>query len=403
MKILRISGWLVATALAGLVGVWTYAIGIEVRAPRPSPIFGYSLSGKAAGNFAYSSFATREENTAGTRVTATERRLAHGAYRREPLSTSSLALLAKSMSDGQQKAEGAALFELAGKLTRRNFLISNELIKLSATQGNQEIFFAWLSRVMLTNDVARKGYSLAMADATARDDSIEALLPVLGAEPRWSDDYWKSVVTRPASLANAARIRMGLARRPWRQVELAKTDRELIGALVNDRQFGMAEKLAMALGLGKNGAGLVRNGDFATAPSFSPFDWELATLGNLGASINENDKNLSISAIGGAKGLAAQQLLRLRPGSYRLSWSLSGNLPESSALSMRISCAEADADVMTPVLIPLAVGKKAREVTISGANCSWYRLSILTDIPDDAMGMDAYLDDVALVPVGAAG
>lgn len=384
--------------LAGFVGVWSYAVGHEVRAPTAVPVFGYTLSEKAAANLAYSSFANREAKAPGGRVKAVEKALANRAYRSEPLSVPALGILARSMATEGETAKGAAVFELAGKLSRRNFLVSSELIKLSATRDNPQLFFTWLSRVMLTNDSARKGYSLAMADATARDDAVKALIPVLGAAPRWSDDYWESVVTRPASLTNAAALRMDLTRRPWRQVEVTKTDGKLIAELVNNRQFDTAERLAVTLGLPKN-PGLVRNGDFSSMPAFSPFDWELAMLGNLGASINADDKNLSISAIGGARGLAAQQLFRLAPGNFRLGWTLSGNIPaEGTQLWLRISCAEAGVQGTAPLSIPLQAGKKAQSIAICGSNCRWHWLSVVADVPDDAPGFDAYIDNVSLIP-----
>lgn len=399
MTILRISGWIVAIVLAGFVGLWTFAVGQEVRAPKPIPAFGYALSGSAAANAAYASFAAREEKKAGTEVTSTERALAERAYRREPMSVAALALLAKSRNGA---GESRALLDLAGQLSRRNFLTSSELIKSSAQQDEPRLFFTWLSRVMLTNDTARKGYSLAMADATARNDAVAALVPVLSTRPGWSEDYWESVVTRPNSLVNAAKLRMELARQPWRQVEMSKADSKMIVELVKNRHFDTAEQLAGTLGLRTKRGELVRNGDFASSPSFSPFDWELVTLGNLGASINDDDKYLSISAIGGAKGLAAQQLLRLAPGEYRLNWSLSGDLPaDGMPLSIRIACAEAGIQAMTPLSIPLEIGKKGRDITISGAACRWYWLSIFTDVADDAPGLDAAIDNLSIISGGA--
>ncbi|ALH82294.1 hypothetical protein [Sphingopyxis macrogoltabida] len=400
MNIRRILGWFVTIVLAGGVGLWSHAIGNEIRMPTPAPLFGYSLNPQAGGNFAFASFATREEQKRGTRVTRIERTLADRAYRTEPLSAPALAILAKAMMAEGAREKGVALLTLAGKLTRRNLLISRELIAASAERNDSRGFFTWLSRSVLTNEQARKTYILAMADATARPDAVEALLSVLGAKPRWADDYWRSVVTRPASLANAAALRMKLARGPWSQGALTPTDQTLIARLVNQRQFNTAERLALSLGLGHSNTQLVRNGDFARSPLFAPFDWELATLGNLGASINPNDKKLAISAIGGAKGLAAQQLLRLPPGHFQLSWSLSGNIPnQNGGLSIGIRCAELNVGAMAPLSVPLVAGKQRRDFVIENNNCRWFWLSMEMDVPDDALGLDAYIDNVSISPV----
>jgi hypothetical protein len=402
LSIVRALGWLAALALAFFVAIWTYVISNEVSAPNRLQALGLSLSGRAEANYAYATFSMRQEKDETVRVSDTERRLAAQAYRREPLSVPAVALLAKSMMATDATKE-ASLFNLAGKLSRRNMLVNSELIKSSASQNDAPAFFIWLSRAMLTNDNARDVYGMAMADATARDGAVEALVPVIGPGPSWAEDYWRLVIARPKSLTNAAKLRMELAGRPWRQVEVSTTDQRLLLGLVGLHAFDVARKLAWTLGLQTDRGNLLTNGDFASPPKLPPFDWGLTALGNLGSSVDRDNRRLLISAIGGAKGAAAQQLLRLMPGNYQINWSFSSNMPiEPTPLSLRINCAEANVESMVPLSIPLMLGKQRRSVTITGGACHWYWFSIVADMPDAAPGLDAYLDNISMVPMAAS-
>src|SRR5690606_39015716 len=150
-----------------------------------------------------------------------------------------------------------------------------------------------------------------MAEATAKDGAVDALTPIIGPVPRWSDSYWQQVIQRPASLLNAAKLRTAVAQAPWRQTTVSRWDRDLETGLTNRGHFDAAEALYKGLGLAGDGRSinLVSDGGFARQPQLPPFDWQLAVSGTLGASIDDKDKSLLVSAIGGARGFAARQLL----------------------------------------------------------------------------------------------
>lgn len=406
MKISSIAIWAVSVALAGGVAFSSHVVGTEVRAPARSCATQVSLSRGACANLAAASYAARRLKDPATGALKQERQFALRGYRAEPLSASALSILSLPGKGEAKAGDQQALLDLAGKVTRRNTLINAQAIEAAGRRDDKQAFFRWLSRSMLTNNEARKSYIGVMAKATSMPGAVEALTPVIGAEPNWAPDYWRNVVQFPPSLVNAAELRIATTRSPWRQTSIGEMDERLVLGLVQyghlDEAFALSERLAPANWRDKTGANRLINGRFAAQPHFAPLDWELAATGNLGASIEPAKKRLLISAIGGAQGMTTRQLVRLSPGAYTLRWTLSDN-PEmqKDALRFRIFCAEAGGGA-PPVIVPALTGKQQAIVRIAGEKCEWHWLSLDIFLPDDAAGVDVYLSDVSLTPAREA-
>mgnify|MGYP002379305665 CR=1 FL=1 len=400
MAIRRGIGWLLAVATAVYVGFCSFAIAYEKRSPARALAVGMPHSGTAEASLAYNAFSARRAGDPNAVVNPDEVRLAKSAYRQEPLSIPALGLIADSMPNGKEGTERQALFELAGKLNRRNTLVNTELVKAAALRGDDRAFFAWLSRVMLVGKEAKTTYGAAMAEATARNGAVEALIPIIGERPGWADYYWGLVVRRPASLANAAQLRLAVAGAPWLQQEIMPTDKTLLLNLVRDGHMDAAYKLAEGLGLGRSTkANLLYNGDFAISPELAPFDWQLSSQGNLGASVDPREKILAISAIGGARGSAARQLLKLAPGRYDLNWKVAADSAiDPGSLVVRIDCAERGKDGAILPPVPVAAGEGKAVAVIPDDACQWYWFSLAVVIPDDVIGLDANVLHLSLTP-----
>lgn len=404
MTVRRGIGWLIAIVVALVVALWSYAIANDKRAPVRALAIAVPTPGTAQASLAYDAFATRSAQDPKVRANANEAQLARAAYRSEPLSVPALGILAVSMAGGEQARQRQALLDLAGKISRRNMLINNEQIKAAALRGDDRAFFTWLSRVMLIGDQAKAAYGTAMAQATARNRAVEALAPIIGPRPSWAEYYWQLVVKQPASLVNAARLRLAVAGAPWRQREVMPTDKQLLLALVGNGHLDAAHRLATGLGLSRSaGTNLLNNGDFGAVPELVPFDWQLSSQGNLGASIDRREKNLVISAIGGARGAAAQQLLQLAPGRYSLGWKIAADSPVNSGeLAARIVCAERGGGEIGLSSIALKPGDAKSVITVPDSGCRWYWFAITVEIPDDAPGIDVNLQRLSLTPLANA-
>lgn len=403
---LRGLGWLVALAVALLVGLWSFAIGNEFRSPARSwAAIPWSPHSAAGGNLAYLLYSARLAENPAAQVSPAEKRMSANAYGADPLAVPALGLLALSMTDEAQQARRRSLLERTGELSRRSSLVNYELVKEAGLRNDDRAFFTWLSRSVLTNNQARTTYLAVMAEATARDGAVAALTPVIGPQPSWAETYWRSLLGKSASLANGARLRIAVAGRPWGQTSISVTDRSLVQRLVGVQEFELARQLAGALGrpgaARADGANLLGKANLARQPELPPFDWQLTALGNLGSSIDSDSRTLTISAIAGARGAAVRRLLHLTPGHYRLGWTLSesgfdsGEMA-SNMLSADVRCAEQNVQTENPAPVTLLQGKREAALSISDSACRWYWLSILVDIPDDAAGVDAQLRDISL-------
>lgn len=402
MSIVRILRWMLASLLGAAVALWSFAVSNETRNPTAvaalADIPGLPVA-VARDGVALRLYAARRDSDPGAKVNKTERDLAHYSYRKEPLLASSVGLLAMSSGEGISASTRESLLEQAGRLTRRNSLVAINLIESAALRGDDRAFFAWLSRLMLTKESARQTYGTAMAKATARDGAVEALLPVLGSKPPWADQYWRLIAGNRDSLVNGAELRIELSRAPWLQTRVTPADDVLTRALVNAGQFQTAKRIAAALQprLIKQADNILRNGNFTAAPVLPPFDWQLTGSGSLGSSIDARQKNLRISAIPGARGAAARQLLRLEPGKYALGWSASSDEPfAADVLSLRFVCASPASGSSAPISLPLTMGKQQRASIHIAGSCRWYWLSIDAAVPDDSAGIDAYVHNLSI-------
>ena len=397
----RVLGWLIVSAFAIGVGLSSYAISNESRAPAKALIVGVPPSAIASGNLALQSLGARRVRDGRARVSPHEVTMAARAYQSEPLAASAVAIQALSLSGGVNSDRGQALLELAGRLSRRSVLVNMSLVEAAAKRDDRRAFFAWLSRAMLTNSEASQAYGAAMAEATAQNGAVEALIDVLSPKPRWANTYWELVTRRPESLGNAARIRIALAREPWRQTDIQPTDEILVLGLAGIGRFNEARQLANALRPAKREKGnLLVNGSFAGDAALAPFDWRLAALGNLGASIDARNRQLVVSAVGGASGSAAQQLVQLVPGKYRFAWTMSSNAPmPADAMKVRIRCAEPGVESPIGILTPLLAGKRSKNIQVAVGPCRWHWVSIDVALQDDALGIDATISDLSLSPV----
>lgn len=401
MNVVRIAGWVATTAVAAVVGLSSHVIANQSKNPVASIAAGFGPEGGAKANLAVTTYAARVAKDPKAAVKPLESAMARETYRSEPLSSAAVGIMAAAMRKPADRQVREELLNLAGRLSRRNSLVAAQILEASALRGDNRTFFAWLSRSVLTDDERRTLYVGAMADATAREGSVEALTPVIGPSPRWDETYWEMVVRRPASLVNAAKVRIAVAGKPWRQTEIKSTDRKLAVNLADNGEFEMARELGLALGQGRGtrDANLIVNGNFASQPELPPLDWNLTALGNLGASIETRDKSLVISAIGGARGTAARQLIRLPAGRYTLGWVQSSSAPiKPDALFARIRCADPKSDPLAAVTVPLVTGKRSAAVEMPSDGCMWRWLSVEVAVPDDAAGVDAYLRNLSLTP-----
>lgn len=401
MNFYRLLIWSIGAVLAAFVAYASYVIVHQVRAPslQAAPYLWHTATSET--NFAYAAFASRKSKQADVRVQPQELRVAKHAYRVEPLSSAALALMIAAMDGEKTPDVRGKLIELAGQLNRRSAIITAYSMEEAARAHDQKDFFTWMSRAILTDSKLRTRYIGAMATATATNGAVEALLPVLGANPSWAKFYWAAVTSRPASLANATTLRIAVGEAPWRQAELGDTDYLLARRLADAGQFDNVRRLARAFEKtvpGQSSANeLLTNGNFAREPLLPPIDWSLTASGHLGAAVEAPNRRLAISAIAGAFGLVARQLVELTQGEYRVAWTLDVEKGIGDrALSVNLICAEKDAQATQIQPVALAAGTHVQYLAVPSETCRWYWFSINAQVPDNAAGVDAFLSQMSL-------
>lgn len=404
MKWTRVIGWAAAATLATFVGLSSAVIVNQVRAPARSLAIGVTPTGVAEGRMAFDFYRRALGADPNATVKAGWERMARRSYAAEPLETGALGLIAAAWAEAAD-ARRLALLHAAGRLNRRDGLIAAQLIQLAAKAGDQDTAFRWMAHTIETDTAARGDYVRAMAEVTAREGAVDALLPLIGPRPSWTDQYWQHVIGRPNSLANAAALRVALTREPWNQRGIGDSERTLMGALVKGQRMDEAQQLALGLrqpipSLGGRG-NLIFNSDFSQSPRLPPFDWSLMATGALAASVNDGDKGLTISAIGGAQTYAARQLIRIEPGDYRLGWTLTSDAENALPIFATVRCAESGAAGGGDfVRLPMKTGTAAIRLRVPESGCRWYWLAINVATDDAASGFDATIRNLSLVRRG---
>ena len=393
-------GWVLAISAALVVALLSFAIVYETNSPARSVSVPMPSYAAAEGNLAFQTYSARLASDAGTRVSPLEISLARQAYRKDPLAVPALGIVALSMTDEAETDRRRLLLQKAGELSRRSALVGYELIKDAALRRDDVAFFQWLSRSIKTNSKARATYLATLAEATSRDGAVAALVPIVGPAPSWSEAYWRAIVNRPSSLANGARLRIAVTKRPWNLDRVMVTDQQLIQQLVSAGEFDLAQQLVGALRpvpSKSETANLLGEASLARQPDLPPFDWDLTSLGYMGAVVEPETESLAISAIGGARGVAAKRLIYVEPGDYTFGWTLSRTGEAlANALSVEVECAESEARAAKPYTVRLIDGTQSVQLMVASGSCRWYWFSIRADISDGSAGFDARLRGLSL-------
>jgi hypothetical protein len=204
-------------------------------------------------------------------------------------------------------------------------------------------------------------------------NAIGPLVDRLDRNPDWRRGFLEALASHSADPAVAARLFEALARTsaPPSDVESGY----IVGRYV--AQGDLAEARSLWSRLAPRGAGptttLVYNGDFRPWPGAPPFNWQL--IQSEGASVEfipaaDGAPALHVLTPAAKNAMAAEQLLTLRPGAYRLSGLASVEPgPTGDQFSWRITCMG-------------EAGVNATEVRQGGGEAGWRPFAVDFQIPD---------------------
>jgi hypothetical protein len=179
-----------------------------------------------------------------------------------------------------------------------------------------------------------------------------------------------NIETVPAVLALANRHEPP-AKAEW----LAPLLNTLTGAGQYDRARGMWKQAA-----GVQGDPLIYDPSFRDKVAPAPFNWALTSSG-VGLAERQPGGRLHLVFYGQEDGILATQLLLLRPGTYRFSMQLLGDLARAKALSWSIWCDKSSTPIAAVTLDAAASRGWSFAIPV-GCPAQWLRLSGLSsDMP----------------------
>ena len=392
----------ISIAIAVVVGLMSFGIANQTRAPSRTLALGLYPQGWAKAAFAqdrYSSLQARDPAALPGRALSD---LARDALAQEPLAVAAIPVVSAELGLGNQRAASAAILQLGARISRRNTALNNRLIALYLSRGDEAAAILALGRAVAISNDARSSYMRQLAAATTRPGAGEALAPLLGRKPQWASNYWNEVLQLGPAIEEGGKLRLALTEQPWNDRTATPTDLQLVEKLASFDKFDLGSALADRLGLNEpSGSEVLVNGTFNRQPRLAPFDWQLITTGEFGAVINPRDRTMLISSLPQAAGVAARQLVQAPDGSYRFSWTLRGNVTaESTPLRFRLRCAQGSSASAAPVA--MRTGSGSALVTLPKPACRWYWAQLEIDTQQSSSGVDLILKSLRLESISPA-
>lgn len=322
-------------------------------------------------------------------------KVARAAQTREPLDANAIALLGAA-AGREDPALGLKILRAGHAATRRSSLLNTELLAAYGRVGEEEAALRIIDEI-LRRQTAAHGPLLERMATLAGDRRYQPMfLELLSLQPPWAEEFWRQVAQSPAGLQNAAALRQASYRQaPY---EIGEVDRMLIEGLAGQGRYQDAASLARTLfpdtrALGDGGP-IVRNDHFSRKPDILPFDWRLLSTADFGAGIDTQSKALTISALGGSRGVVAEQLVAIPPRTLKLIVTVArGSAPTDSLLSTSLTCAGSGRTLFKGAIAALPA-------RIAPNACRWAWLRLEVSVPREADGYDWIVQSVSLTPDG---
>tara|TARA_B100000953_G_scaffold246522_1_gene208565 strand:+ start:5239 stop:6429 length:1191 start_codon:yes stop_codon:yes gene_type:complete len=322
-------------------------------------------------------------------VTPRQRELALKAYIREPLSPEAVSILGLGEVRYGKEELAAKLLDKSGELSRRNQIARSWLIAKASQRGDLKTVLENIDISLRIRPASAPAAAQVLAQAMAQPGSVPSFVSFFRTNPSWEDAVWQAANSNPKAVANAVRVRMQLQRTGEDALAI---DRELLTSLIRLREFELADAFVRSR-YGSQKA-LLRNGDFAAEPLLPPFDWELETQGDYGAFVDTKSGTLAISALPGAQGIVARQLVVLKPGRYTMTARYARGA-QSGNLRLMLSCALPNIN-RSLAISPEQISDSQRfEV---GADCPYFWASIELLGRATGSGFDTSLDSFEITP-----
>jgi hypothetical protein len=273
------------------------------------------------------------------RVSDADLASALAAVRREPFASGALTLIGIARDQRGDAANATRIVASAHALDKRQLVANAWLINRYGTAGRDREVLALLDEALKVRPELSDRYMPAFAQALQNSETVPVFQTLLSRHPAWEGDFWSAVALNRAALPNGEVLRSRLL--------ASHHDLDSVDAMLM-RAYIQAGRLDLAVSSGKNlptlpedGDNMIRNSSFSRTPILPPLDWELMNDGRISTTVDEASGRLEISALPGAGGVAARQLIALPPGNYALLVKLGQQaLSSGSDVTAHLYCAE---------------------------------------------------------------
>jgi hypothetical protein len=249
-------------------------------------------------------------------------RYAREALRAAPLDVRALRVLGLEADKAGGATRARMLMVIADRWSRRDSAAQLWLFEQAMMAGD------WPNASLHADALLRRRWRLytvlypAMASALRDPAAVAPFAERLNEVPDWRRSFLSALAWKVPDPGVAARLFLALAAGPIPPTD--EDDANLIGRYVGQGDYSVARALWMRLlPRGSVGAAdLVYNGDFGPAPGAAPFNWRLIQSGGVTAEIvpaADGAPALHVLAPAAKNTAAAEELISLPPGTYRLS------------------------------------------------------------------------------------
>jgi hypothetical protein len=309
----------------------------------------------------------------------------------EPTNVSAIRNLAFYEASYGRMEQARALMNIGLANTRRDSGVNLWLTGRLLREGRQAEALQLYDTTIRTDTGVATTLMLTMAQLLNGPEALDSLEALLATNPPWIDDFWTTVLSTPGNLNDVYKLRRRLLARG---VKMADDHNVLlIERLANASKTEEAFTLYETISGSGGDREILANGEFTAAAAYPPIGWKVVAESAFGSSMDKEGGGLQVTALPGAQGVVAQQLVRLRGnGAYVARADYTG--ADRNPLTLELACAANKGAETLDQSVHLPSGK-AVEIYLTGS-CEFAWVSLILPASTDGGGRDIRVDSVSL-------
>ena len=385
-------------ALAGLAVAAAAALQAwGVSSWRADPLAAASMwpaNGEARGKVAEGLLNAQLSKTEGQlvgKVSPEAVRMARLALRADPRNADALLVIAYAIVGVGDLKTAREIFTHIATQTKRDRKANAWLAQYYLRNEEIETSLYYLDLVLRSGQDTRDQVIPVIVDALQREAILPAVQRLLEDDPPWAPRFWQIATQNSASLPKVGSLRRSVG---VKNTAVAYEDDErLVSQLVARGEIEEARRVVAYLTSEGEGESVLNDAGFDSPARYAPIGWRLASEGDYGATIYPEDSVMVVSALPGAFGVAASQLIRLKPGTYALELMAESEVPDGLKMTAWVRCDGQQRPNSRIVLEP----KKRRVVGNVAGDCPDAWLEIQVQAASDADPEEIVLERIMLV------